>query len=391
MKRWINLAARLYPASWRNRYATEFQALIDDVNPGWRELVDVLKGALKMRLTNGATYLKLGAAFALFGTVAAIATSYLVQQTYVSTAELRLIKTDADTLARIESRVLSRTSLSEVIQRYSLNLYRNERAHQPLEDVIETMRTRDLNIRIENPTTLSISFAAHDPRQARAVVWALMTRFIEESVQEHKDSGDPRNIEVLKNASLPDSPVAPNRLVISLIGIVAGLIIGLLAAIFLKLPGRAVYFAAFALSGFLLGAAISLRIEKQYAAKSVIRVAHYDATFKNELSGFNQPGFRYHVITGSPNQSTDLELEFRDRDPKKAAEMIRSITGSLTGHYKITERWLRYSEGPGAPMTPVVPNRIGISLLGLSLGLIAALSVLNARRSPVRLAAEPNK
>ncbi len=153
-----------------------------------------------------------------------------------------------------------------------------------------------------------------------------MVRFAEEYLQGHKDSDYRRNFQVLKNASLPDSPIAPDWLVTSLIGIAAGLILGLLAAIFLKFPGRAVYFAAFGLCGFLLAAAISLSIQKQYAAKSVIRVGHYDAAFKDELAGFNQSGFRYHVITGNPDQSTDLELEFRDRDPKKAGETITSIT-----------------------------------------------------------------
>lgn len=50
MKRFLHLAARLYPSWWRQRYAAEFAALIDDVNPGWRELPDVMNGALAMQI-----------------------------------------------------------------------------------------------------------------------------------------------------------------------------------------------------------------------------------------------------------------------------------------------------------------------------------------------------
>ena len=50
MKRLIRLASRLYPSSWRRRYAREFEALLDDVKPGPRQLFDVLKGAIAMRV-----------------------------------------------------------------------------------------------------------------------------------------------------------------------------------------------------------------------------------------------------------------------------------------------------------------------------------------------------
>ena len=50
MKRLIRLASLLYPSSWRRRYAREFEALLDDVKPGPRQLFDVLKGAIAMRV-----------------------------------------------------------------------------------------------------------------------------------------------------------------------------------------------------------------------------------------------------------------------------------------------------------------------------------------------------
>jgi hypothetical protein len=70
MRRWILLAANLYPRAWRERYGEEFQALLEDVNPGWRELADVMGGALKMQITHGITPLKTIAALAVAGMIA---------------------------------------------------------------------------------------------------------------------------------------------------------------------------------------------------------------------------------------------------------------------------------------------------------------------------------
>lgn len=50
MRRALCLAARLYPARWRTRYGREFEALIEDVEPGWRYGWDVLLGAMEMQM-----------------------------------------------------------------------------------------------------------------------------------------------------------------------------------------------------------------------------------------------------------------------------------------------------------------------------------------------------
>ena len=50
MKRLLRLAVRLYPAWWRRRYAREFEALLEDVKPGWHALLDIIGGALTMQI-----------------------------------------------------------------------------------------------------------------------------------------------------------------------------------------------------------------------------------------------------------------------------------------------------------------------------------------------------
>ncbi len=49
MKHWVRLASRFYPASWRRRYAVEFDALLDEVDIGWKDVFDILKEALTMQ------------------------------------------------------------------------------------------------------------------------------------------------------------------------------------------------------------------------------------------------------------------------------------------------------------------------------------------------------
>jgi len=48
----IRWAARLYPTTWRNRYAPEFDALLDDIAPSFSDLCDVLGYAFRVRLTS---------------------------------------------------------------------------------------------------------------------------------------------------------------------------------------------------------------------------------------------------------------------------------------------------------------------------------------------------
>src|SRR5580692_8023162 len=90
MRRWLRLAAGLYPWSWRERYGAEFQALLEDVNPDWREFTDVLRGALTMQMTNATTYLKLVGGLAVAGAVVATAVSFSFPRIYQSTAVMRM-------------------------------------------------------------------------------------------------------------------------------------------------------------------------------------------------------------------------------------------------------------------------------------------------------------
>ena len=144
------------------------------------------------------------------GLVIAVVVAFLWPDTYVSSATLRItpqqvperlvpsnINTQiAQRLTAMQQEILSRTSLSELIQRPSMDLYKKDRLRSPMEDVVESMR-KDIKIVIlDVPTAPSqstpgrivasafqISFAYPDRYKAQAVVRELVTKFTEQNVQ----------------------------------------------------------------------------------------------------------------------------------------------------------------------------------------------------------------
>src|ERR1700733_12657737 len=104
----------------------------------------------------------LGPVFA--GLVISTVVAFLVQNTYVSEATLQvtpaqisesIVKTTinqalSERIAEMEQDILSRASLSSIITDPHLDLYKNERASGTLEDVIETMKNRDIKIQVDS-------------------------------------------------------------------------------------------------------------------------------------------------------------------------------------------------------------------------------------------------
>src|SRR3954447_15369961 len=90
MRRWIGLAARLYPRAWRHRYGEEFDALVEDMRPSWRQFTDVTRGAMQMQIRMGRSYLIVLGVSAVAGAIVATAMSFRVPTRYVSSAVIQL-------------------------------------------------------------------------------------------------------------------------------------------------------------------------------------------------------------------------------------------------------------------------------------------------------------
>jgi LPS O-antigen subunit length determinant protein (WzzB/FepE family) len=248
----------LYPASWRQRYGEEFQALLEDSAPSLSTFVDLMAGGIKMRLTTP-SFPKLALILSLSGLLAAWGISYLVTPTYISSAVLQITPEHFDNsvsntilkqalaqrLGQMQQEILSRTSLSAIITDPGLDLYQPERASQPLEDVIQAMLHRDIRIVTSSPpgerraAAFMISFTYRDRIKAQHTVQALIARLQEANLNyaaadQLKLTYGGFNLDVLDPPSLPVAPARPNRYMIAFYGFGAGFLLALLTAIFLR-------------------------------------------------------------------------------------------------------------------------------------------------------------
>jgi polysaccharide chain length determinant protein (PEP-CTERM system associated) len=140
------------------------------------------------------------------GLVVAVVVAFLWPDTYVSQAVMkitpqaisdRLVPTIANMqmqqrLDSMRTQILSRSSLIELIQKPSLDLYRKERLHYPMEDVVQDMRNKirlqTVDIGRGGASAFTISFSYPDRFKAQLVVSQLVTKFMEENIRVQSDN-----------------------------------------------------------------------------------------------------------------------------------------------------------------------------------------------------------
>jgi len=244
MNRLAKWTMRLYPARWRKRYGDELDALLADTGADARIVADLFQGGMRMQFKTW-SLLKLTLVLGIAGLLLGAAGSFLIAPMYVSKATLQMTpaqisaNTDAaavgnqlnEEIQLLETTLLSRTSLSTIIQDPQLQLYRDELKVTPLEDVIEEMKS---NIRItiialpgavgRRGPAFDILFMYPDKLKAQQTVQQLVDRFQELSAEAaHPEVAGHHDLEVLDVPSLPVLPIYPNRHVLELIGAALGL------------------------------------------------------------------------------------------------------------------------------------------------------------------------
>jgi capsular polysaccharide biosynthesis protein len=172
------------------------------------------------------------ATFGVAGALLAFAASWMMTEKYVSTAVLRLNGASAtgdvrDIANNLAQTALSRDSLAQIIQKSGL--YQRERASMPLDKVVEEMRARDIRIsNLAGASVLSVAVVARDSAfAAQSATQDLVARMIDESRRRQSEVA----LETLDPASFPHMPVSPNRATITVLGLVAGLLLGVTASI----------------------------------------------------------------------------------------------------------------------------------------------------------------
>lgn len=241
------LLIRLYPAAWRERYGEELEALMADAPGGWRADLDLLWGAMAMRLRVQRAWVTLMALLAV-GAFGGMGVSYLFTPMWEARAVMQCtparFRTDGNPTSRIDefvekakSDVMSRTSLAEMMTDPRLDLYRNERRTMPLEDVVDIMR-ESVRVTIASApnrkpgaVVFVISFRYPDARKAVDTINAFIGKFENASLQ--TSGADTVYYAVLDRPALPKRPMFPKRASFVVTGAVAGLILAI-ATLFIR-------------------------------------------------------------------------------------------------------------------------------------------------------------
>lgn len=142
------------------------------------------------------------------GLVISVVVAFLWPDTYISQAMMRItpqqvserllpavINTQmADRIGQMETEILSRSSLAQVIQKPSLNLYERRRLRDPMEDIVQDMRNKSIKIQVlSDPTgqnagdrrfasAFLIQFSYSDRYKSQAVVNELVAKFLDQNV-----------------------------------------------------------------------------------------------------------------------------------------------------------------------------------------------------------------
>jgi hypothetical protein len=235
MRKIIHLAVGLYPGRWRARYGPEFNALLEDMNPGYGDLLNIVKGALFMRLTRSSMPLTV-AAFGFLGIFVAGIVFVATPRRYVSAATIDIEDLDRSAVmppgvAEVISLVFSDKALTSLIEKNEL--YPRERRSQSIADLLHRFR-EDITVRpaLNTHKALQVSFTYPDSRKAQDVAADLARGFIEENLvfAQHHLTQHPHD--VMRVADPPHLvPAAPKLLKVMGLGFAGGALAGVIIAV----------------------------------------------------------------------------------------------------------------------------------------------------------------
>jgi LPS O-antigen subunit length determinant protein (WzzB/FepE family) len=419
MTKLVRWAGRLYPSAWRRRYGAEFDALLEEAAPGSGDLWDVLRGAFVMRIVR-LSFPTVIAACMVLGALIAGAGLLVMPISYQSTAMVRAELAKPTTrvemmiaLQRAQQVALSRTSLAQIIMRE--DLYPKERATMPLNDVINTMKIRDIRIRVlegdDRSTKITVQFLYPEAARAQRTVQELVAALQRPMSAEGK-------LEVLDAASLPQAPIAPAYRTFIGGGAAIGMLFGLLGSAIFALVRRRKEWSlkrvgAFALAGMIAGLAVAMLIPNEYVSSAVIRstdvqgAPRWDKVLTDELfAGIIQREGLYQreraqssmtdVVSRMKNKFVRVQkvemagagwlgpgtvevISFRGGDRMQAQRVTRSLVTAWIQSNVDSATKVEVLDPPSDPTRPFSPNRPQIAWLGMMGGLLLGFALVRFR------------
>ena len=224
---WIaQLALRLYPAWWRQRYGTELQALVEDSGPTWRTVLDLGKEGMAMQLRDfrSPLYLVLGCGLLGAGAGAAVFAATPSRLAVTNSIEVQSPLESPDTRLRaLVSGAFSDDNFGRLVERF--DLYREEQGGRELADAIRRFRA-DISLTL-TPSGFDVSFGYPDGPKAQEVLANLTSLLIDANLRAAQGSGGGPS-ERYRVAGPPrQERDGPNVMGLTAIGLGAGLLIGL--------------------------------------------------------------------------------------------------------------------------------------------------------------------
>jgi hypothetical protein len=236
-ERLIRFAGRLYPASWRRRYGVEFEALLEDASRDWRDVLDVLLGALTMQIATW-TFAKIAAVSGVAGALLCSGVSFVAMPDQFVSSTLLHVNTmeepSTDFTGKLAAYLfqiaLSKDLLASVIERQGL--YARERSRKGMDNAIERMRGDISFDRIGSSNEFRVSFQYSDAKQAQRADKELIDKLMAASdFRRMAEIAGTNHYIIAGPATLPKHPSSPNRLLIAAMGLAGGLLLGALTAV----------------------------------------------------------------------------------------------------------------------------------------------------------------
>ena len=211
MTRLVRFAVRLYPSWWRQRYAKELEALLEDVEPGWYELSDVFTGAFRMQIKTLGT---IPVVCALAGAIAGGIIALRTPEVFASSATIHLKTREVANAEPANAQEL-RVSVEK-----ALGASKGTR-----EATLVTFSRGE-----SAQTTLRLTYLDRDPAQAQHVAETLTAAIA--------DGNSARGVsaDVIDAPGLPTLPVKPEYPLTVASGSGVGLVVG--GLVFLLLRSR---------------------------------------------------------------------------------------------------------------------------------------------------------
>jgi LPS O-antigen subunit length determinant protein (WzzB/FepE family) len=155
--------------------------------------------------------------------VTSLATSLLLPTRYRSESNIRITSGLASQL------VPSRSSLEQMIDEF--DLYQPERNGAPIDDVVDWMR-KDIAVTVSAPKPgdetdaagFNVSFISSDPALAKRITERLAGLMVEQNLRDREAR---TIVRIMEPARLPEQPIGPSRLTVSVAGAFVGLALGL--------------------------------------------------------------------------------------------------------------------------------------------------------------------